>query len=90
MRKAIEALLSALSVKNRDSKIIVVSKLEPEQPKTKIMVKALADLKVGTTSVAPTFRWTRVLLDAEQLDVEHEKGDGDEIEADVAAFHGDL
>ena len=41
-----EALLSALSLKNRDGKIIVVDKFELEEAKTKIMVKALAELKV--------------------------------------------
>jgi large subunit ribosomal protein L4 len=46
-----EALLSALSVKNRDGKIIVVDKLEPEQPKTKIMAKALADLNVQSVLI---------------------------------------
>ena len=42
-----EALLSALSLKNRDGKIIVVDKLELEEAKTKLMVKALAELKVA-------------------------------------------
>jgi len=41
-----EALLSALSLKKRESKLIVVDKLELEQAKTKLMVQALADLKV--------------------------------------------
>jgi large subunit ribosomal protein L4 len=41
-----EALLSALSLKNRDGKIIVVDKFELEAAKTKLMVKALADLSV--------------------------------------------
>ena len=36
-----EALLSALSLKNRDGKIIVVDKLELEEAKTKLMAKAL-------------------------------------------------
>lgn len=46
-----EALLSALSLKNRDGKIIVVDKLEFEEAKTKLMVKALADLKVESALV---------------------------------------
>jgi large subunit ribosomal protein L4 len=46
-----EALLSALSSKNRDGKIIVVDKLEFEEAKTKLMVKALADLKVESALV---------------------------------------
>jgi large subunit ribosomal protein L4 len=41
-----EALLSALSLKNRDGKIIVVDKFELEAAKTKLMAKALADLSV--------------------------------------------
>ena len=46
-----EALLSALSVKNRDGKIIVLDKLELEQPKTKLMVKALTELKVASALI---------------------------------------
>jgi len=43
-----EALLSALSLKKRESKLIVVDKLELEQAKTKLMVRALAELKVAS------------------------------------------
>lgn len=46
-----EALLSALSLKNRDGKIIVVDKLELEEPKTKLIVKALAELKVASALI---------------------------------------
>jgi large subunit ribosomal protein L4 len=46
-----KALLSALSLKHREGKVIVVDKLEPEQPKTKIMAKALADLKVQSALI---------------------------------------
>ena len=46
-----EALLSALSLKNRDGKIIVVDKFELEEAKTKIMVKALAELKVESAVI---------------------------------------
>ena len=46
-----KALLSALSLKNRDGKIIVVDKLEPEQPKTKVMAQALAQLKVQSALI---------------------------------------
>ena len=46
-----EALLSALSLKHRDGKIIVVDKLELEEAKTKLMVKALADLKVTSALI---------------------------------------
>ncbi len=46
-----EALLSALSSKNRDGKIIVVEKFDFEEAKTKLMVKALADLKVESALI---------------------------------------
>ncbi len=46
-----EALLSALSLKNRDGKIIVVDKFELEEAKTKLMVKALAELKVESAVI---------------------------------------
>jgi large subunit ribosomal protein L4 len=46
-----EALLSALSLKNRDGKIIVVDKFDLEDAKTKIMVKALAELKVESALI---------------------------------------
>jgi large subunit ribosomal protein L4 len=46
-----EALLSALSLKNRDGKIIVVDKFELEEAKTRIMVKALAELKVESAVI---------------------------------------
>lgn len=46
-----EALLSALSLKHRDGKLIVVDKLELEAAKTKIMVQALAELKVSSALI---------------------------------------
>jgi large subunit ribosomal protein L4 len=46
-----EALLSALSLKNRDGKIIVVDKFELDEGKTKLMVRALAELKVQSALV---------------------------------------
>jgi len=46
-----KALLSALSLKHHDGKLIIVDKLEPEQPKTKIMAKALADLNVQSALI---------------------------------------
>jgi large subunit ribosomal protein L4 len=46
-----EALLSALSLKNRDGKILVLDKLELETAKTKLMVKALAELKVESALI---------------------------------------
>jgi large subunit ribosomal protein L4 len=46
-----EALLSALSLKNRESKIIVVDKFELEEAKTKLMVRALAELNVASALI---------------------------------------
>ena len=46
-----EAVLSALSLKNRDGKIIVVDKFEIDEAKTRIMVKALAELKVESAMI---------------------------------------
>ena len=46
-----EALLSALSSKNRDGKIIVVDKLVLDAPKTKLMVQALMELKVTSALI---------------------------------------
>ena len=46
-----EALLSALSLKNREDKIVVVDKFELEEPKTKIMAKALTELNVSSALI---------------------------------------
>jgi large subunit ribosomal protein L4 len=46
-----EALLSALSLKNLDGKLIVVDKFELEEAKTKLMRKALADLKINSALI---------------------------------------
>jgi large subunit ribosomal protein L4 len=46
-----EALLSALSLKNRDGKIIIVDKLEMEEARTRLMAKALAELKVTSALI---------------------------------------
>ena len=46
-----EALLSALSLKNRDGKIVVVDRFDLDQAKTKLMVKALAELKVESALI---------------------------------------
>ena len=41
-----EALLSALSLKNQEGKLIVLDKLELEEAKTKLMASVLAELEV--------------------------------------------
>jgi large subunit ribosomal protein L4 len=46
-----EALLSALSLKHTEGKIIVVDKFEIEAAKTKIMAQALAELKVSSAVI---------------------------------------
>ena len=46
-----EALLSALSVKNRDGKLIVVDKFSLEAAKTKFLAQALAELKVTSALI---------------------------------------
>ena len=46
-----EALLSALSLKHRDGKLIVVDKLQLEAAKTKNMVQALTELKVTSALI---------------------------------------
>ena len=46
-----EALLSALSLKNRDGKIVVVDRFDLDQAKTKLMVQALAELKVESALI---------------------------------------
>jgi len=46
-----EALLSALSLKHREGKLVVVDKLALEAAKTKIMVQALAELKVSSALI---------------------------------------
>jgi large subunit ribosomal protein L4 len=47
-----EALLSALSLKNRDGKLIVVDRFELEEAKTKIMCRALAELNIQSALIA--------------------------------------
>ncbi len=46
-----EALLSALSLKNRDGKIIVLDRLEVEEGRTKLMRKVLENLQVQSALV---------------------------------------
>jgi large subunit ribosomal protein L4 len=61
------ALLSALSMKNHDGKLIVVDKLEPEQPKTKIMARALADLNIQSALIVIPGRDDKVERSARNL-----------------------
>jgi large subunit ribosomal protein L4 len=46
-----EALLSALSLKNNDGKIVVVDQLKLTEAKTKLMARALSDLKVSSALI---------------------------------------
>jgi large subunit ribosomal protein L4 len=46
-----EALLSALSLKKSDGKIVVIEKLELAQAKTKLMASALADINVSSALI---------------------------------------
>ncbi|MGB9840432.1 50S ribosomal protein L4 [Thermovenabulum sp.] len=56
------ALKSALSAKVRDNEIIVIDKLEIEQPKTKVMVKVLENLKADKKSL--------IVLDSPDINVQ--------------------
>jgi large subunit ribosomal protein L4 len=62
-----EALLSALSLKNRDGKILVLDKLELETAKTKLMVKALAELKVESALIVIAHADDKILRAARNL-----------------------
>ncbi|HXG51032.1 MAG TPA: 50S ribosomal protein L4 [candidate division Zixibacteria bacterium] len=46
-----QALLSALSAKRRDGKLIVVDRFDLEAPKTRLMAQALADLQVSSALI---------------------------------------
>jgi large subunit ribosomal protein L4 len=46
-----EALLSALSLKKQEGKLIVLDKLELEEAKTKLMARALAELNVQSALI---------------------------------------
>jgi large subunit ribosomal protein L4 len=46
-----EALLSALSLKNQEGKLIVLDKLDLEEAKTKLMARALAELNVQSALI---------------------------------------
>jgi large subunit ribosomal protein L4 len=60
-------LLSALSLKNRDGKIIVVDKLELEEAKTKLMIKALAELKIQSALIVIAEADTKIERSARNL-----------------------
>lgn len=62
-----EALLSALSLKNREGKIIVVDKFELEEAKTKLMVKALGELKVQSAVIVISQPNTKIERSARNL-----------------------
>ena len=46
-----EALVSALSLKHKEGKIVVVDKLEMEQPKTKIMRQLLEEMEIKSALI---------------------------------------
>ena len=46
-----EALLSALSLKNQEGKLIVLDRLELEEAKTKLMARALAELNIESAVI---------------------------------------
>ena len=63
------AIKSLLSAKVLDNELTVVDKLEVEAPKTKIMVKALTDLKVeGKTLIILADRNENVLLSSRNIE----------------------
>src|SRR6185503_21291077 len=62
-----EALLSALSLKSRDGKIVVVDKFQLDEPKTKLMVKALAELKVESALIVIAQPDTKIERSARNL-----------------------
>jgi large subunit ribosomal protein L4 len=61
------ALLSALSLKNREGKIIVVDKFELEEAKTKLMVQALGELKVQSAVIVISEPNTKIERSARNL-----------------------
>ncbi len=62
-----EALLSALSQKNQDARIIVLDKLDLEEGKTKLMAKVLADLKVKSALIVIPQADTKIERSARNL-----------------------
>jgi large subunit ribosomal protein L4 len=62
-----EALLSALSQKNREGKIIVLDKFELEEAKTKLMIKALGELEVQSALIVIAQPNTKIERSARNL-----------------------
>ena len=63
------AIKSLLSAKVLDNELTVVDKLEVKEPKTKVMVKALADLKVeGKTLIILADKNKNVLLSSRNIE----------------------
>jgi large subunit ribosomal protein L4 len=61
------ALLSALSLKNRDGKLLVVDRLELPEPKTKLMRRLLENLKVQSALIVIPAADQKVELAARNL-----------------------
>jgi large subunit ribosomal protein L4 len=62
-----EALLSALSLKNQEGKLIVLDKLELEEAKTKLMARALAELNVQSALIVVSQADERIERSARNL-----------------------
>ena len=63
------AIRSLLSAKVLDNELTVVDKLEVKEPKTKVMVKALTDLKVeGKTLIILSEKNENVLLSSRNIE----------------------
>jgi large subunit ribosomal protein L4 len=62
-----EALLSALSLKRQEGKLIVLDKLELEEAKTKLMARALAELNVQSALIVVSQTDERIERSARNL-----------------------
>jgi large subunit ribosomal protein L4 len=62
-----EALLSALSLKKQEGKLIVLDKLELEEAKTKLMARALAELNVQSALIVVSQPEERIERSARNL-----------------------